>query len=178
MRNVGPRLRSAYRSSVDRAPVDEEKVWRGMTFHHFGLILSALFGLIAVLVSCYLIWRHATHYLKPWEQRQLSLISLPTSNPSDFDLASSVFSSWFPFTPPFRSCLTSSTTMLYISRSSETATKRSPSRVSLPCYAIISPLISTTRRISFGASSQGPGYGRFRGQSNVAPICGGHLEAD
>lgn len=41
-----------------------------MEFHHFGLILSALFGLIAVLTSWYLIWRHCTHYLKPWEQRQ------------------------------------------------------------------------------------------------------------
>ena len=41
-----------------------------MQFHHFGLILSALFGTIAILVSWYLVWRHCTHYLKPWEQRQ------------------------------------------------------------------------------------------------------------
>ena len=50
--------------------VDEETVWRNMTFHHFGLILSAVFGLIAVLLSWWLIFKHATHYLKPWEQKQ------------------------------------------------------------------------------------------------------------
>lgn len=55
---------------ADQYAVNEVPVWHGMTFHRFGLILSALFGLIAVLVSTYLIWRHATHYLKPWEQRQ------------------------------------------------------------------------------------------------------------
>lgn len=45
-----------------------------MQFHHFGLILSALFGLIAILLSWYLIWRHCTHYLKPWEQRQYVIV--------------------------------------------------------------------------------------------------------
>lgn len=53
-----------------RALVDETDLWHGLEFHHFGLILSALFGLISVLMSFYLIWRHCTHYLKPWEQRQ------------------------------------------------------------------------------------------------------------
>ncbi len=42
-----------------------------MQFHHIGLIISAIFGLIAVFVSWYLIWRHCTHYLKPWEQRHI-----------------------------------------------------------------------------------------------------------
>ena len=51
--------------------VQETPVWRNMQFHHFGEILSALFALIAVLVSWYLIWRHCTHYLKPWEQRHI-----------------------------------------------------------------------------------------------------------
>lgn len=49
---------------------DEVPLWRGYTFHHFGLILSALFGLIAVTMSCFLMYMHATHYLKPWEQKQ------------------------------------------------------------------------------------------------------------
>jgi len=40
-------------------------------FHHIGLIVSAIFGLIAVLTSWYLIWRHCTHYMKPWEQRHI-----------------------------------------------------------------------------------------------------------
>lgn len=42
----------------------------GMTFHHLGLWLCIVFGAIAVLVSFFLIFMHATHYLKPWEQRQ------------------------------------------------------------------------------------------------------------
>ena len=54
----------------DRTIVDEEKLWKRMEFHHFGLILSALFGTIAILVSWYLVWQHCTHYLKPWEQKQ------------------------------------------------------------------------------------------------------------
>lgn len=68
MLNVPPRVLGIIGAEIDS--VDESTVWHGMTFHHFGLILSALFGLIAVLISWYLIWRHATHYLKPWEQRQ------------------------------------------------------------------------------------------------------------
>lgn len=55
---------------IARTLVEEEPVWKSMTFHHFGLIVSATFALIAVLISFFLIWRHATHYLKPWEQRQ------------------------------------------------------------------------------------------------------------
>ena len=51
--------------------VKEEPVWHKMQFHHFGEILSAIFALIAVLMSWYLIWRHCTHYLKPWEQRHI-----------------------------------------------------------------------------------------------------------
>ena len=34
-----------------------------ITFHGFGIGLSAIFGLISVLISFYLIFRHATHYL-------------------------------------------------------------------------------------------------------------------
>lgn len=51
-----------------------------MTFHHFGLIVSLTFALIAVLLSFFLIWRHATHYLKPWEQRQC----VPTPTPTNY----------------------------------------------------------------------------------------------
>jgi hypothetical protein len=48
--------------------VSEKPLWQGLTFHHFGLILSATFGIIAVVVAFFLILRHATHYLKPYEQ--------------------------------------------------------------------------------------------------------------
>lgn len=58
-----------------------------MTFHHFGLIVSLTFALTAVLISFFLIWRHATHYLKPWEQRQwvpTQLLQLAfTTDPAD-----------------------------------------------------------------------------------------------
>ena len=57
--------------------VDEAKIWHNMEFHHFGLILSALFGLIAVFMSWYLIFMHCTHYLKPWEQKQSVYSFLP-----------------------------------------------------------------------------------------------------
>lgn len=50
--------------------VDEIDIMPHVDFHRLGLILSALFGLISIVFSFYLIWRHATHYLKPWEQRQ------------------------------------------------------------------------------------------------------------
>ncbi|KAG8525801.1 uncharacterized protein KY384_000561 [Bacidia gigantensis] len=50
--------------------VDEARIWKDVQFHHVGLILSALFGSIAILFSWYLVWRHCTHYLKPWEQKQ------------------------------------------------------------------------------------------------------------
>lgn len=71
--------------------VEEEPVWKSMTFHHFGLIVSAIFALIAVLTSFFLIWRHATHYLKPWEQRQWvlppQLVQLVlTTDPADGDI--------------------------------------------------------------------------------------------
>lgn len=54
-----------------KAPlVVEDPLWQNFTFHRFGLIISAIFALIAVVMSGYLISRHCTHYLKPWEQRQ------------------------------------------------------------------------------------------------------------
>ena len=55
---------------TDCQTVEEKALWHNLQFHHFGLILSALSGMIAVLMSLYLMWMHATHYLKPWEQRQ------------------------------------------------------------------------------------------------------------
>lgn len=55
---------------------DEDPLWKGFTFHHFGLFLGLVFGLIAVLIAFYLIFRHATHYLRPWEQRHIIRILL------------------------------------------------------------------------------------------------------
>lgn len=49
----------------------EKPLWKALTFHHFGLILSATFGAIAVVIAFFLILRHATHYLKPYEQKHI-----------------------------------------------------------------------------------------------------------
>ena len=50
--------------------VAEDPIWKSLTFHHLGLIISAAFGALAVAISFFLILRHATHYLKPYEQKQ------------------------------------------------------------------------------------------------------------
>lgn len=44
-----------------------------MTFHTLGMIIAAAGALIAILLSLYLIWMHAIHYTKPYEQRQYVL---------------------------------------------------------------------------------------------------------
>ncbi|KAH8667481.1 organic solute transporter Ostalpha-domain-containing protein [Tricladium varicosporioides] len=41
------------------------------TFHTIGLIVAAGCALLAILVSFYLIFMHATHYTKPYEQRHI-----------------------------------------------------------------------------------------------------------
>ena len=68
--NFGNEARVFLRLNAKTAVVEEVPVGAGLTFHRFGLIISAVFALIAVVVSGYLIFRHCTHYLKPWEQRQ------------------------------------------------------------------------------------------------------------
>lgn len=51
--------------------ITEEPIWHDYTFHRLGLWLSAVFSLIAIAVSFFLIFMHATHYLKPFEQRHI-----------------------------------------------------------------------------------------------------------
>jgi len=51
--------------------ISEIPIWHGYTFHEFGLVLSAIFGLIALIIASFLILMHATHYLKPYEQRHI-----------------------------------------------------------------------------------------------------------
>lgn len=55
---------------TDITAVVETPLWKNLTFHHFGLILSATFGAVAVTIAFFLILRHATHYLRPYEQKQ------------------------------------------------------------------------------------------------------------
>ncbi|OCK79133.1 DUF300-domain-containing protein [Lepidopterella palustris CBS 459.81] len=51
--------------------IKEDPLWHNLTFHHFGLIISATFGLIALSIALFLILRHSMHYLKPWEQKHI-----------------------------------------------------------------------------------------------------------
>jgi predicted membrane chloride channel (bestrophin family) len=55
---------------ADRIAVDEDPLWKNLTFHHLGLLISAAFGLLALAIAFFLILRHAMHYLRPWEQKQ------------------------------------------------------------------------------------------------------------
>lgn len=48
----------------------EEKIIGSLTFHNFAILIAAACSFIAILVSFYLIWMHALHYTKPYEQRQ------------------------------------------------------------------------------------------------------------
>lgn len=58
-------------ATLEESYIHEEALWKGFTFHHFGLFLAAIFGLISVIISLWLIFMHATHYLRPAEQRHI-----------------------------------------------------------------------------------------------------------
>ncbi|KAI9642371.1 hypothetical protein NHQ30_009175 [Ciborinia camelliae] len=49
----------------------EEVLVGNLTFHELGIILSAAAALIAIILSLYLMWMHAMHYTKPYEQRHI-----------------------------------------------------------------------------------------------------------
>ncbi|KAL2802224.1 organic solute transporter Ostalpha-domain-containing protein [Aspergillus granulosus] len=52
--------------------IHEIELWDGgLTFHDLCLIIVGAFALVAGFISFYLIMRHATHYSKPVEQRQI-----------------------------------------------------------------------------------------------------------
>lgn len=54
----------------------EEKLVGSLTFHQLALIIAGASALIAILTSFYLIWRHATNYTKPREQKHIIRILL------------------------------------------------------------------------------------------------------
>ncbi|KAF2084077.1 DUF300-domain-containing protein, partial [Saccharata proteae CBS 121410] len=57
--------------------VTESPLWTvadtniGLTFHELGELIAALFAGIAIFISCFLIFGHATHYSRPGEQRHI-----------------------------------------------------------------------------------------------------------
>lgn len=70
-----------YSAEQEKEGVSKVPLFEGhsLTFHHLGLIISATFGAISLLVAFFLIWRHASHYLKPYEQKYIIriLIMIP-----------------------------------------------------------------------------------------------------
>lgn len=66
----------ACNNTLERETINELPLWKGYDFHHFGLFLAAVFGAVATILSVYLIFQHALHYSKPWEQRHIIRILL------------------------------------------------------------------------------------------------------
>ena len=58
-------------TTLEDSHIVEDPLWHDFTFHHFGLLLCAIFGLISVVVSLWLIAMHALHYLRPNEQKHI-----------------------------------------------------------------------------------------------------------
>ena len=58
-------------STLENEKIDETPIWHGHTFHKLSLYLSAIFALIALAVSFFLISMHALHYSRPHEQRHI-----------------------------------------------------------------------------------------------------------
>ncbi|KIX95022.1 uncharacterized protein Z520_09332 [Fonsecaea multimorphosa CBS 102226] len=58
-------------STDEDLSITETPIWDGHTFHTIGLWVAAIFTIIALIVSFFLIVMHATHYLKPWEQKHI-----------------------------------------------------------------------------------------------------------
>ena len=54
-------------TTAEYEEIIEEPLWRDFTFHHLGLILSAVFGLIAVVLSMWLMFQHASTSYQPIE---------------------------------------------------------------------------------------------------------------
>ncbi|KAI2866857.1 hypothetical protein CBS147343_176 [Aspergillus niger] len=64
-------------STSEDETITEVDLWDGgITFHQLCLIMGGAFGLMAILVSFYLIGMHATHYSKKIEQRHIIRILL------------------------------------------------------------------------------------------------------
>lgn len=53
-----------------RTVTSETPIAGNLTFHQLGIIVSGVCSIIAITLSLYLIWMHATNYTKPYEQRQ------------------------------------------------------------------------------------------------------------
>ncbi|KAI9788539.1 MAG: hypothetical protein M1833_002912 [Piccolia ochrophora] len=58
-------------TTLEDSHIHEDPILHNLTFHQIGLIITALFGLIAVGLSSWLVFMHATHYSRPFEQKHI-----------------------------------------------------------------------------------------------------------
>ncbi|KAL1301494.1 hypothetical protein AAFC00_005738 [Neodothiora populina] len=63
-------------TTTTETKIEETPLFGHVQFHHVGLIISALFALISVIIAFFLMQKHATHYSKPNEQRHIIRIIL------------------------------------------------------------------------------------------------------
>lgn len=130
-----------------------------LTFHELGIVVSAATALIAILLSLYLMWMHAVHYTKPYEQRQY-VLSCKHHACTNFDVASYASFSWFQFTRWRPSLVFGNTGMRYITVLYQSVMRHLPSRLSLLFSAIILLRISTVKRFTFEPPFRPHGFGR------------------
>jgi len=66
-------------TTLESSNITEDPIFASVTFHDLSIVLAAVFGLISVMVALFLVFEHATHYLRPWEQRHIIriLIMIP-----------------------------------------------------------------------------------------------------
>jgi len=134
----------------DPCAVVEEPLAAGLTFHELGLILSGACGLASVLISLWLIYKHATHYLRPWEQKQyVSLAPAPIFILTGIS-ASFEFCSWYPSTPLYPSSPSTFTDTAYITKSCGTVTRPLRLQVSSHSCATTYSQRYTTKKSIFG----------------------------
>ncbi|KAG9663785.1 DUF300-domain-containing protein, partial [Aureobasidium melanogenum] len=63
-------------TTAEDQTINEVPLFGEVKFHHVGLVISAVFALISVIIAFFLIYKHATHYSKPWEQKHIIRILL------------------------------------------------------------------------------------------------------
>ncbi|KAH9835097.1 DUF300-domain-containing protein [Teratosphaeria destructans] len=63
-------------TTLEDSYISEVPIFSTVTFHHLGLFLAAVFGGISIIIAMVLVMGHATHYLRPWEQKHIIRILL------------------------------------------------------------------------------------------------------
>ena len=76
MSNTSTSSWSYCNTTLEDQNILEDPLWKNWKFHHFGLFLSGSFAIVSVIVSFFLVFQHATHYLKLFEQRHIIRILL------------------------------------------------------------------------------------------------------